>query len=539
MSRKVICLVITRMVAGGAQKIVLELIRKLPQDKFDVHLLAGQVTGHEGSFWDQAEELLPHENMHSIAAMVRSPNPFKDYMAYKALIKCFKQIKPDIVHTHTSKAGVLGRLAASKAGVPRVVHSTHGLIYDDNANIPGIKKGLLLKTFLWADQRVGKVTDQLITLSEQETGDAIRLKLAKSDKIKSISNGIPLEALSNIDRTPDHWKKESFTIGIAGRLASEKGHRLLLQCFHRIVAKHEQLVLKIAGAGPLEQELKQLTKDLNLEDKVEFCGFQKDMALFLKDLDLFVLSSHYEGFGLVLIEAMAAGLPVVATDVGGVREVVVDGKTGLIVPPGQEDELTMGIEYFLSHRHLCYEFAMKGRNHVMSKFSLVKMVQDHIDVYAESEKKGQSKLNVPEDYVSIDLHMHSKHSFDSKTKVDAIIKSAVQNGLKAISITDHDNLEGSLEAIEKAPDSLMVIPGMEITSDVGDIIALFIDKPIKSQTFPDLIHEIREQDGIVYLPHPFRGRRSISLDLLEHIDVFEVYNGRSQGIDLGEDNFGN
>lgn len=529
------------MVAGGAQKIVLELIKKIPKEEFEIHLIAGEVTGKEGSYWDEAKSLLDEKYIHVLSSLVRAPNPFKDYSAYRSLLRIFKEVKADVVHTHTSKAGVIGRLAAQKLNIPKVIHSTHGLIYDEDAKIPGIKKGLMLKTFLFAERFVGKKTDSLITLSEQETGDAIRLKLAPNSHIKSIANGIPLEALSKIERTQSHWEGETLTLGIAGRLASEKGHELLLNCFKRLCDRYDHLKLRIAGSGPLDSRLKELAKSLNLENKVEFCGYQSDMAAFLKTIDIFVLSSHYEGFGLVLVEAMASGIPVVATDVGGVSEVVVDGKTGLIVPSGQADELTMGIEYFISHPKLCYSFGQKGREHVMNRFSLIKMAKDHVDLYHASCVHPTESMDgtVPSDYMSIDLHMHSKHSFDSKTKVEQILKTAVSQGLSAISITDHDNLEGSIEAAEKAPDSLMIIKGMEITSDVGDIIALFIEKPIKSQVFPDLIHEIREQGGIVYLPHPFRGRRSISLELLEHIDVFEVYNGRSQGIDLGEDNFGN
>jgi len=528
------------MVAGGAQKIVLELIRKIPADQFEIHLIAGKATGKEGSYWEEVTKLIPASQIHKVSSLVRAPNPVLDFLAYKAICAIFKRIKPDIVHTHTSKAGVVGRLAAQKMAISKIIHSTHGLIYEVNANIPGIKNNLMLKFFLTADRYVGKKTDALITLSEKETGSAIKLGLAQSQKINVISNGIPLKDLADIPRQESDWEHKPLCLGIAGRLASEKGHELLLNCFKKLLDRHPDVTLKIAGSGPLQAHLEKLAHDLNIASNVQFCGFQTDMVSFLSSIDIFVLSSHYEGFGLVLIEAMAAGLPVVATDVGGVVEVVVDGKTGLIVPPGQENELIMGIEYFLTHRKLCHSFGQKGRKHVMQRFSLKHMIEEHLKLYHSINKNSHHAISIiPPDYMSIDLHMHSLHSHDSKTKVDHIIQKAVSQGLKAISITDHDNLNGSLEAKRKAPASLMVINGMEITSDVGDIIALFIDQPIQSTKFPDLIHEIRAQGGLVYLPHPFRGRRSISLELLKHIDVFEVYNGRSQGIDFDDDNFGN
>jgi hypothetical protein len=294
--------------------------------------------------------------------------------------------------------------------------------------------------------------------------------------------------------------------------------------------------LKVAGDGPLRAELESLTQELGLSERVMFLGYQNDMVAFLKEIDIFVLSSHYEGFGLVLVEAMAAGLPVVATDVGGVREVLVDGKTGIVVPSGSEEELAMGIDYFIRHPHLAYRYGQDGRQHAMDKFSRQQMIKRHIEMYRKSPKvEGIAEL---EGYVPVDLHMHSCHSFDSKTQVDVVLDQALRRGVKAISITDHDNLEGSLEAMAKAPAGLMVVPGMEITSEVGDIIALFIHKPIEAVDLEGIVREVRAQDGLLYLPHPFRGRRSLSLELVKNMDVFEVLNGRSQGIDYNNDQFG-
>jgi len=106
-------------------------------------------------------------------------------------------------------------------------------------------------------------------------------------------------------------------------------------------------------------------------------------------------------------------------------------------------------------------------------------------------------------------------------------------------VTDHDNLEGALEASRLAPKGLMVIKGMEITSEVGDIIALFIERPIQAIDLNGIVKEVREQGGLLYLPHPFRGRRSLSLDLVKNMDVFEIFNGRTQGINYSDDHFGN
>jgi glycosyltransferase involved in cell wall biosynthesis len=535
---KRICFIITRLVAGGAQKVVLDLINALHKENPNIYLIAGPETGREGSFWPIAQKILPAENLLKCPHMVRSVNPIKDLLAYFWLKKKLAQLKVDIVHTHTSKSGVLGRLAAKKINVPVIIHSTHGLIYSVDANIPGVKGRLAISIFKKLEIMVGKFTDHLITLSENETGDAIRLNLINSSSVTAVSNGILLDGFAAIERDLHSWEGQYVRLGIAGRLNAEKGHDILIRAVRNLAQKFPHVTLKIAGDGPLLDSLQNLTKECGIEENVTFCGFLEDMESFLKEIDIFILSSHYEGFGIVLVEAMAAGIPIVATDVGGVREVVDDGRCGIVVPPGSEGELTLGIEYFLQNPRIAYEYGQYGRKAALEKFSLNKMVESHKEIYTSFfvEKRNE---NIPNNYVKVDFHMHSLKSFDSELPIETIIEHAKKNNLRAIAITDHDIMEAQRKARLLAEDNLMVVSGMEITTNVGDVIALFVEKPIKSKDFFAAIKEIREQNGIVYLPHPFRGRRSISLDLIKEIDVFEVYNGRSQGINIENDQFGN
>ncbi len=535
---KKICFIITRLVAGGAQKVVLDLIHSLSKENKNIYLISGPETGKEGSFWHLAEKILPEDKLLKCPFLVRSVNPFKDLRAYFWLKKRIRKLKIDIVHTHTSKAGVIGRLAAYHLKIPVIVHSTHGLIYNVDANIPGVKGRFAIYVFKRLEIFVGKFTNHLITLSENETGDAIRLKLINSSSVSAVSNGILLDSFEKIERDPNSWKGQHVRLGIAGRLNAEKGHDVLIRAIRNLSEKFPGVSLKIAGDGPLLKDLQALVNECGLSENIVFCGFIEDMASFLKEIDIFVLSSHYEGFGIVLIEAMAAGLPIVATDVGGVREVVDDGKNGIIVPSGSEGELTLGIEYFLQNPGIAYEYGQHGRKASLEKYSLSKMVDAHKDIY-KSFYIEKVDLNLPKNFMRADLHMHSLKSFDSETPIESIVRSAIKNGLQAIAITDHDIMVAQIKARELASDKLMIVAGMEITTNVGDVIALFVEKPILSKEFATVIKEIREQNGIVYLPHPFRGRRSISLDLIKEIDVFEVYNGRSQGINMQDDRFGN
>ncbi len=538
MKKPILCLVITRLVAGGAQRVFLDLAEHFRQDA-EVHLVAGPETGKEGSFWDQARLLLPASQIHLCPWLIRQAAPLRDILAIAYLRRLFRKIKPDIVHTHTSKAGVLGRLAAKAAGVSRVIHSTHGLIYDADAQIPGVSgRQILKKIFLAMERKAGYCTHHLICLSEREVGDALRLQLVRSNAISCIANGIPLQEFEAIERRQQDWDLQPFRIGTAGRLNLEKGHALLINSFRRLLDKFPYLELEIAGDGPLKAQLQAHCVQLGIQNRVHFPGFIKDMPAFLKRIQLFVLSSHYEGFGLVLVEAMAAGLPVVATDVGGVSEVLDDGKAGVVVPPGSEPELMMGLEYLLNNRHLCYAMGQVGRKRAIDLYSLRHMVDAHRHIYWPDVKKD-SRYRVPANWVPVDLHMHSEYSFDSHTPVVDILVHVREMGLKAIAITDHDEVEGSRLAVAHSPKSLFVIPAVEVTTDAGDIIGLFIKDPVPKGSWLEAVENIKAQGGIVYLPHPFRGRRGISLDLLRRVDVVEIYNGRSQGTNHdGEQNFG-
>lgn len=540
MSQKIkLCYIITRMIAGGAQRIVLDLIRHVDPKVFDIYLIAGTETGKEGSLWRELDILLPEDHIFPCPSLVRNVSIIRDVVAYFHIKKILKKIQPDIVHTHTSKAGIQGRLAAHHLNVPRIIHSTHGLIYSTEANIPNVSgRKLLVGTFKKVERFVGYKSHQLITLSEKETGDAMALNLAPRESIKNIANGVDLSPYTAIPHEDGQWGKKNIRLGIAGRLNKEKGHEVLLLCMKTLLQKYPDIHLYIAGEGPLLNKLKKATQKLGIADHVTFSGYQSNMAYFLSKIDIFVLSSFYEGFGLVLVEAMAAGLPVVATDVGGVREVVEDGSTGLIVPAGSQSDLVMGIEYLLQNPELARDFGKKGRNRALAEFSISTMVKAHEQLYTANKVKVEI-IEPPKDFSAIDLHMHTHYSFDSKTQIEDVFERAIECGVQAIAITDHDTIEGALKAKACAPRELKVIPGIEITSDVGDIIGLFVNQPIRSRHYKEAIAEIKAQGGIVYLPHPFRGRRSISLELIELVDVIEVFNGRSQGISLEDDQFGN
>lgn len=535
-----LCHVITRMVAGGAQKVVLDLARQL-KDEYEVHVVSGPETGHEGSLWDDLRQILPAENIHVCRYLVRNVRPHKEYLAYRQLLHIFRKLRPDIVHTHTSKAGIWGRLAARAAKVPRIVHSTHGLIYSNNAQIPGVSgRRLMLKIFKAMDRRAGRCSDAIICLSEKELGDMLRLKLGPSGRTYCIPNGIPLQAFKAIERHPQQWEKAGLTLATAGRLNKEKGHAVLLNIFARLGAKFPELRLKIAGDGPLLERLRSQAVRLGIDDKVDFLGYQSDMVAFLASADIFVLSSHYEGFGLVLVEAMAAGLPVVAMEVGGVSEVLDDGKAGILVPAESEADFVIALEYLLQKPHLSFDFAMKGRRRALNHFSLAHMIDAHRNVYRSRPPDAEDEFDTT-GRVAIDMHVHTEYmkSFDrdDERSLTRLLERARLGELKALAICDHDGLDNAKALRARAPGDLLIVVGQKIETDAGSIIGLFLHEAVRSTQVHEVIRDIRSQGGMVCLPHPFRGRSSVARDVVDAVDVVEIANGHSQGLNYKEEKF--
>lgn len=294
----------------------------------------------------------------------RRISPRGDWAALKGLVRTFRGLRPDIVHTHTSKAGFLGRLAARLAGVPRVVHTMHEPPH--NAARGWVEREL----YIWLERLAARWADRIHTQSHANEREILRTRLVPKRKLEVFHLGIDLSsyrpaadpraavrALGIPDSAP--------VVGTVGRLEAPKGHAYLLQALARLPARVRAVIV---GGGVLRERLEADAETLGVADRVVFTGFREDMLDLLQGFDVFALPSLWEGLGVVLLEAMAYGKPLVASAVGGVTDVVVPGETGLLVPREDPKALAQALARLLDDRALAQRLGAAGRARVERAF---------------------------------------------------------------------------------------------------------------------------------------------------------------------------
>lgn len=310
----------------------------------------------------------------SVPSLVRSIDPFQDLRALYALWRWIVRAKPHMVHTHTSKAGILGRLAAKMAGVPCIVHTPHGHVFYGHFG------PLASKLFLAIERLMATITDRMVALTEAEKNDYIAFSVCNPQKLVTIHSGV--ETREYINARPNVTEKrrslglnpERLVVGTVGWLLPIKGPMYLLKAMEGLWQNYPDTELVYVGKGDLEKELRQEALRLGVSDRVAFPGWRDDIPEIMQCLDVFVLPSLNEGMGRVLVEAMAAGKPVVASGVGGILDLVKDGLNGFLVEPGNPGALCDAIRKLLSDKRLRDEMGRQGRD-MAQDFTVGKMIK--------------------------------------------------------------------------------------------------------------------------------------------------------------------
>jgi glycosyltransferase involved in cell wall biosynthesis len=317
----------------------------------------------------------------SFKTLVRRISPIKDLRAFFALIWIIFKEKPHIVHTHTSKAGLLGRLAAKIVRVPNIVHTPHGNIFYGHF-------GFLLSRFsIWIEKLFSRFTDRMIALTDGEMDDYIRFSVCAPEKLLKIHSGVNVKQFmqsngNNVEKRRSlGLDQNANVVGFVGWLLPIKGPEYLLKAMDYVWQKYPETALVFVGKGDLNINLRMQALQMSTNGKVKFLGWREDIDDILPVFDMLVLPSLNEGMGRVLVEAMAAGKPVVASNVGGIPDLVRDGETGYLVPPADEKALADGIQKLLEDPGKAWEMGQHGKKHCQ-QFSLEAMIKKLDDLYS-------------------------------------------------------------------------------------------------------------------------------------------------------------
>lgn len=379
MARYRILNIITRLEQGGAPLALLETIRRMDRDCFDIHLVVGQT---EDGARDLDVSMMQFDlPIIEVPSMRRSVHPVRDLIALYQLVRLISTGNYDLVHTHTSKAGLLGRIAASICGVTAIVHASHGTI------LQGYFSPFVTQCFALLERFAASLSDRIVCLTREEIGQYLDAGIGSKEQYTNIFNGIDLKAFESrqVDRASLRvqfgYAPDDVVCITAGRLVPVKGQSDLLEAFARARASAPALKLLIIGDGELRDALDHQVNTLGIADHVLFLGWRDDVPELLDAGDIFVLTSLNEGLGLVLIEAMAKRLPVIATAVGGVPEVVDHGVTGELVPAQAPEAIATALVSLGSDEAKRHDMGERGYARAHARFTLDETVTRTEQIY--------------------------------------------------------------------------------------------------------------------------------------------------------------
>lgn len=382
--------VITRLNVGGPSWHVVLLTAGM-RHTFPTVLATGELGPGEGDMSGLAAER--GVAIYRVPGLRARLGLLHDLRALWALWRLFRRVRPRIVHTHTAKAGALGRVAAFLAGVPVRVHTFHGHVFRRYFS--------RVQTFVFVtvERLLARITTTVVAISPRQA-DELRhhLKLAP-ERVVVVPLGLELEHFATADGESARARfRESIGAGnavvvtIVARLTAVKNHALALRAFARVAPRAPNLLLALVGGGEQEESLRALARELGIEGRVRFAGWWDDLEAVYYGSDVIALSSNVEGTPVCLIEALACGRPIIATDVGGVADILEDGALGLIVAPGDEQGFAAGLERFVDPAERA-RFAGRGRELVLGRHAVARLIGDLENLYSRllQQRSGRSR----------------------------------------------------------------------------------------------------------------------------------------------------
>ncbi|MBN1973981.1 MAG: glycosyltransferase family 4 protein [Sedimentisphaerales bacterium] len=378
--------IITRLILGGAQENTLITCKLLAQRAHDVTLITGPALGPEGELFNQAQN--QGYKIIVVDKLKRAINPLDDIPAYYEIKKILRQLQPDIVHTHSAKAGILGRLAAynlkSRISNLKIVHGIHGLAFHP------YQSWYLNKFYIAVEKYAAQRTDFFISVADAMTNQALAAGIGKPEQYVTAYSAIEEDAY--LTPISDEQKKQfrqkygiaqdAVVIVTIARLFMLKGHDYIIESAKTLSKQFDNCVWLFVGDGRLSEQYKRQVRDLGLSDKIRFTGLlpTSEISLVVKSCDILVHCSLREGLARTLPQAMLGGIPAVSFDVDGAREVV-NENTGRLIEPKNIEQLTKACAELIENENLRKRLGQQGRESVIKKFAPETMVDTIEDVY--------------------------------------------------------------------------------------------------------------------------------------------------------------
>jgi glycosyltransferase involved in cell wall biosynthesis len=368
--------IIARLNVGGPAIHVTLLTEKLCPPDFESTLVCGTVSGTEGdmAYYADAHGVKPI----IIPELGRELHPIRDISTFWKLYKLIREVKPDVVHTHTAKAGFVGRVAAWAAGVPVIVHTFHGHVFESYFS------KTITRFFIVLERLAALISDSIITLTESLRRDlADKYHVTRKGRIVVLPLGLDLSSFAAMERHTGDFRRahgiatDAPLIGVVGRLVPIKNHKLFLEAAVRIRQRFPNLRCVIIGDGELRAELEAQVDALGLRDCVIFVGWLRDLAPAYSDLDVLVMSSLNEGTPVSVIEALAAGCPVVSTAVGGTPDLLDSGALGRLVPSEDTISLANSVCEVIEHPY----DTLEARRIMLDRYGIERLVSDLASLY--------------------------------------------------------------------------------------------------------------------------------------------------------------
>lgn len=381
--------IITKLELGGAQQNTLHTVKHLDRDRFQPYLITGQ-----GGILDPEAKKLTDVPSHFLPTMVREIRPHRDVMAFRQIRSRIRQIlqvnpvSPIIVHTHSSKAGILGRWAAWLEGVPSIIHTFHGFGFHEG------QKPWVRLSFQLAEQWTGKITDAFIMVSRANMETARGSKIAPQDRMVLIRSGIPVREFQEVSESREEIRRSlsvkegDALVTMVACLKTQKAPWDFVRISKKVVAEEPRSRFFLVGDGILRPQVEDAVRAFGLNGRFHLLGWRRDIPRILHASDILVLTSHWEGLPRVLPQAMAAGLPVVATRVDGSPEAIQDGENGFLLFPGDVEGMANRVLQLIRDSFLCRQMGQEGRRRV-GEFAIEQMMAKQEALYEKMATRNR------------------------------------------------------------------------------------------------------------------------------------------------------